>query len=287
MSTDFFNTVQSQSHCNLNVGLNQNFDQVHWCENVTSIPTAVRGLRGYRSFLFSDLATRDVLGLPSFPEGNGFELYLLATGPYGMQRANGALTATREFELSAARRAGELGTLSNYNELASLLPQTTRVFYFQQLEMPTGYREGLYGLWPDCPVVVLKVQISSSHKTPTNRANLNTVTLVVATVPPRVSKLCLMGHLKALIAHHCTCLAGASTNRACAHTVAVAKGLFCPGLFKSAKKKSSRLTDIHRLEPLVIQILFHALCVRHPSSSILVVFNFGHLPFWSSWVGGA
>ena len=221
-------------------------NQITWVENIAVTPTPVRGLRGYQSFPFSDFQTRDNLGLPSFPPGSGYELYVLATGPYGMHRANGALTATREYELMAERRAGQLGSLTNYNELASLLPQTTRVYFFHQQNRPAGFRPDVYGPWPNCPVLVLKVQIASSHKTPTNRANLNTITLVVATTAPVESTLRLTGHLRAIIAHHCTCMAGASTNRACAHILAVSEGIFFPDLFKSSKKQSSRLTDVHR-----------------------------------------
>ena len=177
---------------------------------------------GYQAMmcLCSMMSRKKELNLPKLEEGDAWELQLLATGPYTPRRAMGALTSTREFELMEARRAGYLGSLTNYNELAAMLPQTSPVHFFIQSARPAGYDETVFGPWPAGEVVVIKLSIASSHKTPTNRANLHTVTLAFAEHPPAVNPLRLQGHLRSLIGHFCTCKSGSSSNRACAHVLA-------------------------------------------------------------------
>ena len=219
---------------------------IEWTLDVQLIPTPVRGLPGYQSFRFDDKPARDKLKLPVLEEGDGWELHLLATGPYTPRRANGALCITREAELMGERRAGKLGSLTNYNDLAAMLPQSSPIYYFIQADKPNGYDEGVFGSWPSGDVIILKVSIASSHKTPTNKSNMHTVTLAFAKNPPDINPLRLQGHLSALLAHACTCKSGSGTNRACAHILATLIGLCCPSLFRTPKKKSSRISDIHK-----------------------------------------
>ena len=219
-------------------------------------------------FLFNDELRRRQLELPRLEEGDAWELQLLSTGPYTPRRAMGALTSTREMELLDARRAGHLGSLTEYNELAAMLPQTSPVYFFIQSSRPTGYDDTVFGSWPTGDVVVLKLSIASSHKTPTNRANLHTVTLAFAKTPPQVNPLKLQGHLRSLIGYSCTCKSGSSTNRACAHVLAGLTGLCCPAVFRSPKKKSGRLSDIHR--PAAHQPIVPGACFsgRHRPTSL-------------------
>ena len=219
---------------------------IDWSLNLQLIPTPVRGLPGYCHFSFNDEEMKEELHLPRLYEGDGWELHLLATGPYGPRRAMSGLVSTRETELMQARRAGELGSLTEYNELAKMLPQTTPVYYFIQKCRPNGYKETVFGPWPDKGVVVLKLSIASSHKTPTNRANLHTITLLFTQQPQQENPLMLLGHLQSLFGHHCTCKSGSSTNRACAHIIAALVGLCCPEVFESPKKRGSRLSDVHK-----------------------------------------
>lgn len=220
--------------------------EIKWSLDVQLIPTPVRGLPGYKVFRFGDEQARGKLDLPELEEGDAWELVLLGTGPYTLRRSNSGLTSTREVELMTARRAGELGSLSEYNQLAALLPQSSPVFYFMQSDRPEGYKDEVFGPWPSNGVVILKLSIASSHKTPTNRNNMHTVTLAFAKNPPEKNPLRLRGHLSSLIAHACTCKSGSGTNRACAHVLAALTALCCPSAFRSPKKRSSRLSDIHR-----------------------------------------
>ena len=71
------------------------------------------------------------------------------------------------------------------------------------------------------------------------------MTLVISNQDVAISPLMLTGPLKRLVAHHCTCMAGAGTNRACAHILAVCIGVFSPECFHSVKKNLGRLTDIN------------------------------------------
>ena len=209
-------------------------------------PTPKRGLPGYESFPFNDEEKKKELLLPCLQVGDAWELYVLATGPYTPRRSMSGLTSLREIELMEARRAGELGSLTEYNELASMLPQTTPVYFFIQQSRPSGYDEVVFGPWPDSSVVVLRLNIASTFKTPTNPANLHTITLVFAQKTPQINPLKLHGHLKSLLSHFCTCKSGSGTNRACSHIIAGLVGLCCPEVFKSPKKKSSRISDVHR-----------------------------------------
>ena len=105
---------------------------IEWRLNIHLVPTPVRGLPGYGVFEFRNEQMRRVLNLPSLEEGDAWQLHVLATGPYTPRRARAALTSTREVELMEQRRSGQLGTLTEYSELAAMLPQTTPVYYFSQ-----------------------------------------------------------------------------------------------------------------------------------------------------------
>ena len=143
------------------------------------------------------------------------------------------------------RMRGECGTLSEYNIMASTLPQSTPVFYSYQSDMPSGYSEDRYGPWPAGVAIVLKCQFASSHLSPTSRQNLKTVTLLIAGSDPDDHPLLLTGALTRLLAYVCTCKSGAGTNRACAHVCAMVIGLLGRVFFETVKKNDGRLTDLH------------------------------------------
>jgi hypothetical protein len=58
---------------------------------------------------------------------------LKGTGTFTFRGAHGVLTNERVQELHPARDANQTGSLSNYNTLASTLPQDTRVFFALQV----------------------------------------------------------------------------------------------------------------------------------------------------------
>ena len=198
---------------------------------------------GWGQFSFGDREVIQQLGLPEVTEAEGQDLYGLATGPYAINRGQVALTATREYELRQSRADGHTGSLADYNELASQLPQHTRVLHSIQSTRPQGYNEAVHGPWPG-PMQLIKCQIPSSHKSPSNRSNLNTVTLAISTQHVPDNPLLLSGSLSRLFSYHCTCKSGQATNRACGHVMGLCIGLFAPNCFKTTKKKVGRLTDI-------------------------------------------
>ena len=175
---------------------------------------------------------------------DGHHLLILATGPYAINRGQVTLTAAREYELRQSRARGETGSLAQYNEMASSLPQTTPVLVFSQIEMPAGWSQAVHGVWTG-QVHVLKCQMPSSHKSPGTRSNLHTVTLLISHVEPAQNLLQLTGPLKRLLSYCCTCKSGEGTNRACAHVLAMVIGLLSRDSFRSTKKKIGRLTDIN------------------------------------------
>ena len=69
------------------------------------------------------------LHLPELEPQDGWELWLLGSGPYTTQRAMGTLTIATEVELHQNRMAGLTGSLTNYNNLARAMPNL-RIFYF-------------------------------------------------------------------------------------------------------------------------------------------------------------
>ena len=190
------------------------------------------------------MPTIQALNLPVIPEGDQDHLLLLATGPYILHRSNITLTSTRELELKDMRDRGATGSITNYTDLASTLPQTTPVYYFYQRDRPPGYSEESYGAWPAGDTLVLKCQFASSHKSPRTRSNMSTVTLVIAENEPEVNPLLLTGPLKRLVSYVCTCKSGSGTNRACAHVTAAIRGLMSQETFRSAKRYFGRRTDI-------------------------------------------
>ena len=71
------------------------------------------------------------INLPQLHRSQGWLLYLLATGPFSLHNARGAITNERVVELREARMAGLTGGIDSYNSLASLLPQDTKAFYYR------------------------------------------------------------------------------------------------------------------------------------------------------------
>ena len=63
-----------------------------------------------------------------------------------------------------ARTAGETGSLTNYNLLASELPQRVRLAVYQQEEEPEGWREGGHGPYPEGGVTVAKGRLPPNWK---------------------------------------------------------------------------------------------------------------------------
>ena len=214
---------------------------VQWNLNPIFTPRLNSCPAGWQQFGIGDRGRADQLGLPRLSGSEGEHLLVLATGSYGIRRAQVTLTAAREYELKDER--ARTGSLTNYNILASQAPQSTQVLYCRQESIPPGYSEAVYGAWAG-PVLILKCMLPSSHKAPI-RPNLHTVTLLISTVPVPVSRLGLTGALTRLIGYICTCKAGPSTNRACAQVVAACIALLAPDCFQTVKKKTGRLTDIN------------------------------------------
>ena len=151
--------VESVDHPNLLL------DQgVQWMYDPHIIPRLNVIPVGWNGFQLGDRETARNLRLPIVGIDEGHHLYILATGSYGINRGQVALTAAREFELKQLRAAGGTGSLSNYNLLASEPPQSTPVLYFTQQYRPDGFRPEVYGDWPADPVLVLKCQMPSSHQ---------------------------------------------------------------------------------------------------------------------------
>ena len=185
-------------------------------QNVLSSPTPTGRLSGYNNFYRSDTATADALHLMNMDPEDGWELWLLGSGPYTTLRAMGTLTIATEVELDQNRRAGLTGSLTNYNNLASALPNL-RNFYFTQKGPPQGYNPNVYGPWAqNLNATVLKLKLPSTNKSKT----FHTVTLLVAHERPAVNPLGLRGRLSCILATHCDCMSGMSTNRACCHIIA-------------------------------------------------------------------
>ena len=67
------------------------------------------------------------LPLPQLRRDQGWLLYLAGTGPYSLRGSMGSVTIERVVELREAREGGRTGLMSEYNFLASLLPQDTRI----------------------------------------------------------------------------------------------------------------------------------------------------------------
>ena len=182
---------------------------VMWESDVSITPRLNSTPRGYQHFQFSDVSVIRALNLPVITAADYQHILQLATGPYIILRSNITLTATREYELRELRARGGTGSITNYNTMASTLPQTTPVYFFQQTDRPSGYSEQTYGPWLTGNTTVLKCQIASTHKSPGTRSNLHTVTLVVAATEPEESPLLLTGPLMRLISYYCTCGSGA------------------------------------------------------------------------------
>ena len=218
---------------------------VTWECDVSLIPRLNTTPRGCQTFQFNDTATIRHLGLPIIPSDEPDHLLILGTGPYVLHRSNVTLTATREYELRGQRASGLTGSITDYNTMATMLPQVTPVYYFYQNERPAGYSEEKYGVWPEGSSLVLKCQFASTHKSPGTRSNMSTVTMVIAAHQLPDNPLLLTGPLNRLLSYACTCGSGAGTNRACAHVCAFVRGLMSPETVRSAKRNVGLRTDIH------------------------------------------
>ena len=85
------------------------------------------------------------LGLPQIRQNDGHDLFVLSTGSYGITGGQIALTATREYELKDSR--ANLGSLEQYNALASQIPDSTDVLYYVLQTMPVGFNQAVHGPW--------------------------------------------------------------------------------------------------------------------------------------------
>ena len=229
--------VQKVDHPNLLLD-----SEVEWTRPPIFTPRLNGIPPGWEQFRFGDRQAVRALQIPELPICQGQHLLILATGSYLIERGQVALTALREFELKPDRASGNTGSLSNYNQLASQCPQTTRVMYSYQESRPHGYNEDVHGIWSG-PLLILKCQFPSTHKAQ-ERRNMHTVTLAISTVDIPVNPLNLTGPLTRLVAYHCDCKSGCGTNRACVHLMGMVIGLIAPECFKSVKKKTGRLTDV-------------------------------------------
>ena len=220
---------------------------VTWECDVSLIPRLNTTPRGCQTFQFNDTATIRHLGLPIIPSDEPDHLLILGTGPYVLHRSNVTLTATREYELRGQRASGLTGSITDYNTMATMLPQVTPVHYFFQNERPAGYSEEQYGVWPEGSSLVLKCQFASTHKSPGTRSNMSTVTMVIAAHQLPDNPLLLTGPLNRLLSYACTCGSGAGTNRACAHVCAFVRGLMSPESVCAQTFMLLPSTSLHRL----------------------------------------
>ena len=69
--------------------------------------------------------------LPQFRRGDARPIYVASGGPFGMRNARATITQERTVELRDAREEGRTGEIKDYNVLASMLPQDSRVAYAQ------------------------------------------------------------------------------------------------------------------------------------------------------------
>jgi hypothetical protein len=74
----------------------------------------------------------------------------------------------------------------------------------------------------------------------------HTITLVISSAHNPTNHLNLHHRLQCIIATHCSCEQGSRTNGACSHIQAFVIAVFCPEMFRTAKKMQSRLSDIRR-----------------------------------------
>ena len=206
---------------------------------------ARQNLAGYNSFPCNSLPDILRLNLPQMEVGDIWEMFLLGGGEYTFNKAMGILTAAREWELKAQRASSSLGSTANYTQLASELPQTLPVFYFEQVNEPTFFDSARYGQWPG-PCVILKMAMPSSNRSMGSAAFHRCVTLIICQNPISPQPFCLQGHLVRHFGLHCTCESGMRTNSVCEHIQAVNILLLNPRAFATAKRKETRISDVRR-----------------------------------------
>ena len=224
-------------------------DTIQWDQDIQGFPSssnvARQNLAGFNRFPCGSQADKARLNLPQLVEGDTWEMFLLAGGEYTSFKARGILTAAREWELREQRVAGTLGTTVDYTQLASQLPQTLPVFYFEQNVVPPGYDDGVLGQWPG-QTLVLKIVLPSSNRSLGSSATHRCVTLLVSQHNVDPHPLRLQGYLSRLFGCHCTCDSGMRTNAACEHIEAAIILLFNPDTFRTAKRKETRINDVRR-----------------------------------------
>lgn len=143
------------------------------------------------------------------------------------------------------RRAGVLGDLLNYSDVASCLPTNLRLFYLPVDIQPPGYNVAEYGVWPG-PCWLLKVRYAPTWNSFLQDTNWHTVTMI-ATRGPTLNNILRLGPLLSRIfALLCDCRSGVKTNSICSHCGAMVKSVMAPALFRSTKVRESRMTDVYR-----------------------------------------
>ena len=202
-------------------------------------------MAGFNSFPCSSQVDIVRLNLPTMDPEDTWEFFLLAGGEFTLNKAMGILTACREWELRQQRGAALLGSTQNYTQLASQLPQTLPVYFFEQHAEPGNYDGTIYGQWPG-PCVVLKMPMPSSNRSLASAVSHRCVTLIISQNPISPQPFNLQGHLSRYFGHHCTCESGMRTNSACEHIQAVNVLLFNPQSFRTAKRKETRISDVRR-----------------------------------------
>ena len=226
-------------------------EQIKWNNNINikaKVPLQ-RNIPGFVNFLIGDHSRIDTMDWPKLDEQSGYELYILGTGTYTNYRAMGTLTISREQELISQQADNQSLNQTNYNVLASSLPQCTKVHVAVQSNQPVGFNPLKYGgPWPEGSVDIIKLSFPSTMKTSTNRSNFHSVTLLLAHGTNLTNHLNLGPQLESLFGYHCDCESGMRTNASCCHVQAACIALFCPTMFRSAKKNVARLNDIRRPE---------------------------------------
>ena len=226
-------------------------EQITWNNNINikaKVPLQ-RNIPGFVNFLIGDHSRIDTMDWPKIDEQSGYELYILGTGTYTNYRAMGTLTISREQELISQQADNQSLNQTNYNVLASSLPQCTKVHVAVQSNQPVGFNPLKYGgPWPEGSVDIIKLSFPSTMKTSTNRSNFHSVTLLLAHGTNLTNHLNLGPQLESLFGYHCDCESGMRTNASCCHVQAACIALFCPTMFRSAKKNVARLNDIRRPE---------------------------------------
>ena len=121
--------------------------------------------------------------------------------------------------------------------------------FLRQINPPVGYREDIYGPWPQDGGVLIKMRVPPTWKSTRNPQNFHTVTLLFAWNRDAQVNPLLMGEgLEQLMASHCSgCKAGVRTAASCLHRIAALILLCGARCFDTAKVPEAVYVDTARL----------------------------------------